>query len=333
MTLSHPSRPAALRGISNDQDVSLHMGVPLPQPAHVIAQTEPGCPQLSIGVRSVPVPVTKKNINMRRVASWIEDDNGEDDDQTPCKKRDVRTLNEKQAHWDVPETPVRTYDIHPETDFLYGSDVESVDLDDLPASPPPLRYKSSQRPQQLPCVTNHKSTFNQESRSDSEDGDQVITPSNSFFVSPQSSWMKRRPKRLNKLGHSISLPTLHTRHSQSILISPTGSPILEEEDPVQLVAASFKPKPPFPSLLFALWIYPIIKFFMMLVRWSQGAVQGLINVADFLQRIIDSIQLYLEDLNASIDAIGLTLENLGRAVQREEQRSKAYGQIIKHRKA
>ncbi|EGF99662.1 uncharacterized protein MELLADRAFT_112547 [Melampsora larici-populina 98AG31] len=331
MTLSRPSQPAALRGTSNDPNGSLSIGVPLQQSTHLNAPTEPGCPQLSIGVRSVPVPATKKKINMRRVASWIEDDNEEDDEETPCKKRDVRTLNEKQAHWDVPETPVRTYDIHPETDFLYGSDVESIDLDDLPASPPPLRYKSSQCPQQLPCVDKIESKVNLESRSDSEDGDQ-ITPSNSFFVSPQSSWMKRRPKRLNKLGHSISLPALHTRHSQSILISPTGSPIFEEEEPGNLVPVR-KHKSHFPSIFFALWIYPIIKFFMTITRLSQSALQGLINLVDFLQRVIDSIQLYLEDLDATIDSISLALENLGRLVQREEQRLKNRSQIFQDKKA
>lgn len=331
MTLSRPSQTTSLRGTFNDPNVSLPIGVPLPQSTHLNAQAEPGCPQLSIGVRSVPVPATKKNINMRRVASWIEDDNGEDDEETPCKKRDVRTSNEKQAHWDVPETPVRTYDIHPETDFLYGSDVESIDLDDLPASPPPLRYKSSQRSQQLPSADKIESKTNQESHSDSEDGDQIITPSNSFFVSPQTSWMKRRPKRLNKLGHSISLPALHTRHSQSILISPTGSPILEEEEPGNLVSVR-KVKSHFPSIFFALWIYPIIKFFMTITRLSQRALQGLINLVDFLQRVIDSIQLYLEDLDASIYSISLALENLGRVIQREEQRTKNYSQIIKHKK-
>lgn len=331
MTLSRPSQPAALRGTSNDQNTSLPVGVLLPQSTHTNAQTEPGCPQLSIGVRSVPVPAIKKSVNMRRVASWIEDDNGEDDEETPCKKRYVRTLNEKQAQWDVPETPVRTYDIHPETDSLYGSDVESVDLDDLPASPPPLRNQSFQCPHKMSSVDKMDST-NQQSRSDSEEGDQIITPSNSFFVSPQSSWIKRRPKRLNKLGHSISMPALHTRHSQSILISPTGSPILEEEEPGNLVPASLKPKSRFPSIFFALWIYPIIKFFMTITRLSQSALQGLINLLDLLQRVIDSCQLYLEDLDVTIDTISLALENLGRAVQREEQRSKTRGQIIKHKK-
>ncbi|KAG0146815.1 hypothetical protein CROQUDRAFT_132857 [Cronartium quercuum f. sp. fusiforme G11] len=245
--------------------------------------------------------------HVRRASSWIEDDPGEcedgdeEQDETPTKNHPWRPYKHSNASdWAMP-VPMPDY----------ASDVESVDLDDLPPSPPPLRYHSRSS-----SVASQRS-LDEEGDSETDEISEIAQP-NSFFVPPRSAWATRRPRRLNGLGHSISLPTLPTRHSQSVLVSPAGSPIIEEEDPMNVDQG--RPRAKLQALILGLWVSPFILALLTLAKLGQSGLRAIIRTVNFLDRFIGSIKRQLESFNAFIENLTLAIGNLDLSWKLDQKR-------------
>lgn len=173
---------------------------------------------------------------------------------------------------------------------LHQPDLQTLESNQLPPSPIKTRLNLSNLARTQDLILENLSIDDHQTRNlNHEDS-----------VSPRSTWMKRRPRRLNKLLHSISLPELPIRHPSS-----TDPSLIIDQ--VHLLQPNHHQAIHFnlnSSSCFAWMVLGLISW----VKILDQSLKLLIRMLKMIYEFISSLQLSLDSMNGFLQDLRLTLE-------------------------